>query len=206
MGSTFRKKLSKEEYATLKRERDQQLENGEIDEPSRRTCSDKGTKCTHRGTSVDNPCSRKKYKSVAIVRDEEEEGEDNPVAGPSAENGGTSSEANPAVGTTGMANVNESAENGGTIQGGMSTNHPVAGATSLATASMANVSALTKNGSTIHRETGINASPGVGAMTHTTINNPETSGTTSFRQSLTDLIEEMENALDIFDGVSTSLF
>lgn len=163
-------------------------------------------KCTHHGTSVDNPHSCKKYKSTAIVRDEEEEGEDNPVAGPSAKNGGTSSEANPAVGTTGMANVNESAENGGTIQGGTSTNHPVAGATSLATASMANISALTKNGSTIHRETGINASPGVGAMTHATINSPDTSGATSFRQSLTDLIEEMENALDIFDGVSTSLF
>ena len=71
MGSTYWKELSAEEYESLRWERNEQLESGELEEPSRHTRSDKGKKLTHHSTN-NNSHQSKKYKSVETVDDEDD--------------------------------------------------------------------------------------------------------------------------------------
>ncbi|KAI6100913.1 hypothetical protein EDD16DRAFT_1463800, partial [Pisolithus croceorrhizus] len=70
MGSTHWKKLSDDEFRELQQARNEQLESGEIQAHSRRTRSDKGKK--HTPYSLNAP-SNKKYKSAAIINDDNEE-------------------------------------------------------------------------------------------------------------------------------------
>ncbi|KIJ58419.1 hypothetical protein HYDPIDRAFT_75130, partial [Hydnomerulius pinastri MD-312] len=84
-GAIFWELLSEEQYATLRRERNEKLNSGELVEHTRRARSDKGTKRS-RPTKSTGP-SRRAFKSSETVNtDDEEEGEgehNNPPAMPS---------------------------------------------------------------------------------------------------------------------------
>ncbi|KAI6113578.1 hypothetical protein EDD16DRAFT_1521187 [Pisolithus croceorrhizus] len=73
MGSIHWKKLSDDKFRELQQARNEQLESGEIQAHSRRTHSDKGKK--HTPYSLNAP-SNKKYKSAAIINDDNEENAD----------------------------------------------------------------------------------------------------------------------------------
>ncbi|KAI6029378.1 hypothetical protein BKA83DRAFT_4489339 [Pisolithus microcarpus] len=62
--------LSDDELNQLQQRRNEGLENGEIEEHSRRTRSDKGKKRTNHSSTT---ASKKKYKSAATVNDEDDE-------------------------------------------------------------------------------------------------------------------------------------
>jgi len=72
MGKTYWRELSSKEVEELCQKRDAQLENGEIEEPSHRTRSDKGKKCMRRSSDAR---SRKKYKSAETIDEGEEDDE-----------------------------------------------------------------------------------------------------------------------------------
>ncbi|KIM58466.1 hypothetical protein SCLCIDRAFT_28011 [Scleroderma citrinum Foug A] len=76
MGMTYWKEISDEEVEELWQKRNEQIEGGEIKEPSRCTRSDKGKKCVRH--SSDNPPSRKKYKSAATIVNSDDEGGEEP--------------------------------------------------------------------------------------------------------------------------------
>jgi len=73
MGTIYWKELTNDEFEELRRTRNEQLENGEIQEPSCRTRSDKGKKRTRGHLSEDLP-RHKKYKTAEIIHDEDEDG------------------------------------------------------------------------------------------------------------------------------------
>jgi len=99
MGTTYWKELTDEELEELRQKRNTQIEDGEIQEPSRHTHSDKGKKHVRR--SSDDPPSRKKYKSAeSIVNSDDEQGEEHglpqtPRSSPAATQGLVVSDANP---------------------------------------------------------------------------------------------------------------
>ena len=76
MGMTYWKEISDEEVEELRQKRNEQIEGGEIEEPSLRTRSDKGKKRVRR--SSDDPPSRKKYKSAATIVNSDDEGGEEP--------------------------------------------------------------------------------------------------------------------------------
>ncbi|KAI6036211.1 hypothetical protein BKA83DRAFT_4042354 [Pisolithus microcarpus] len=70
LGATYWKALSDDELNQLQQRRNEGLENGEIEEHSRRTRSDKGKKRTNHSSAT---ASKKKYKSAATVNEDDEE-------------------------------------------------------------------------------------------------------------------------------------
>jgi len=77
LGTIHWKTLSDEEFETVRREHEEKLESGEIEDRHRRTRSDKGTKRkTPTQASDGNLARRKKYKSVETVEDSDEENND----------------------------------------------------------------------------------------------------------------------------------
>ncbi|KAI5994435.1 hypothetical protein EDD15DRAFT_2165994 [Pisolithus albus] len=69
LGATYWKTLSDDELTQLQQRRNEGIENGEIEEHSRRTRSDKGKKRTNHSSAT----ASKKYKSAATVNDEDDE-------------------------------------------------------------------------------------------------------------------------------------
>ena len=202
MGSTYWKELSAEEYESLRRERNEQLESGELEEPSRRTRSDKGKKRARRPTN-NNSRQSKKYKSAETVDDEDDSDQEeigssaNPganttpaVQGTSAGNAGTISAAASMTALPPRGDVNASAESDDISTGA----NPAAGAT---TPAMANVNTLTGSNGTID---GTNVHPGGSTMAQTA-NSMVTQG--SFD---TDLFNDLEQSIFDFDGATISPF
>ncbi|KAG6372114.1 hypothetical protein JVT61DRAFT_8828 [Boletus reticuloceps] len=70
-GSTHWETVSDLEFENLRRDRNQQIEAGEIEDPGRRPRSDKGTKRRH--NQGDNPQHNKKHKSTVTVDDDDNE-------------------------------------------------------------------------------------------------------------------------------------
>ena len=210
MGSIYWKELSLEEYKNLRQERNQQLENGELNEPSRHTRSDKGKKRAHNPINSNNSRRSKNYKSAEMVNEDKDEDQEeigsgtNPgadttpaVQGTPAENAGTASTVTAPPPESG-SNVSMSTEGDGMIQGGIGAGaNPAAGATTLAMAAMANINTLTRNNGTIH---GTNTRPG-GSTTALTANGMVAQG--SFDA---DLFNDLEQSIFDFDGAAVSLF
>ena len=210
MGSTYWKELSLEEYENLRQERDQRLKNGELNEPSHRTRSDKGKKCARNPINSNNSRRSKNYKSAETVNDDEDEDQEetgsgtNPgadttpaVQGTPAGNAGTASAATAPLPESG-SDVSMSTEGDGMIQGSIGAGaNPEAGATTPAMAAMANINTLTRNNGTIHRT---NARPD-GSTTALTANGMVAQG--SFDP---DLLNDLEQSIFDFDGATVSLF
>ena len=76
MEMTYWKEISDEEVEELQQKRNEQIEGGEIEEPSCFPCSDKGKKYVHH--SSDDPPSCKKYKSTATIVNSDDEGGEEP--------------------------------------------------------------------------------------------------------------------------------
>ena len=208
MGSTHWKELSQEEYESLRQERNQQLESGELEEPSRRIRSDKGKKRAHHPTNTNNSRQSKKYKSAETVDDDEDEENQeetsngaNPGAGVDKNPQGTSGSAavsTPAPLPESRSDVNTSAGSDGMTQEHIGTGaNPAAGATTLATTAMANDRTLTRNNGTIN---GTNACPG-GSTTAQTANGMVAEGSPD-----ADFFNELEQSIFNFDGTAASLY
>ncbi|KAI6033556.1 hypothetical protein BKA83DRAFT_4121013 [Pisolithus microcarpus] len=69
LGATYWKALLDDELNQLQQRRNEGLENGEVEEHSCCTHSDKGKKCTNHSSTT----ASKKYKSAATVNDEDDE-------------------------------------------------------------------------------------------------------------------------------------
>ena len=115
MGTTYWKELTDKELEELRQKRNMQIEDGEIQEPSRRTRSDKGKKRVRR--SSDDPPSHKKYKSAeTIVNSDDEQGEEHglpqtPRSSPAATQGLVVSNANPTAAATSPAKQTATTKN-----------------------------------------------------------------------------------------------
>ncbi|KAI5987668.1 hypothetical protein EDD15DRAFT_2372037 [Pisolithus albus] len=76
LGSIYWKTLTDGEYNELRKERDGQIERGEITEPMRRPRSDKGTKRARCSTGESSRSRAKTYKSAATVDTDDDDNED----------------------------------------------------------------------------------------------------------------------------------
>lgn len=112
LGTTYWKKLTSEEFKELSSKRDQQLEDGEIIEHTRRTRSDKGTKRKRVSDSGNNngaqPAKKgTNHKSASVVPSDSEDSNvpDNDGGGSAAVNDDQSVPVDPPINAAAMAAI-----------------------------------------------------------------------------------------------------
>ncbi|KAF8131401.1 hypothetical protein EV363DRAFT_1449797 [Boletus edulis] len=213
-GSTHWRELRPGELELLRQERDHQLNNGEIEEPLRRTRSDKGTKRKRRAEK-DPEVSRqqKKRKSAQVIHDSDDDEPTNEPASRGASPGDTGSSAEPAPGTPASAGTSDTSDPTPSTGSSASVGTSDTSGPTQSTGSSASVGTSDTSGPT--PSTGSSASVGTSSQNNlvpstgssASIDTSNASGEITEDQSTDDLdLADLETSIFAFDGTSASLF
>ncbi|KAF8452803.1 hypothetical protein L210DRAFT_3639263 [Boletus edulis BED1] len=213
-GSTHWRELRPGELELLRQERDHQLNNGEIEEPLRRTCSDKGTKRKRRAEKDPEVShQQKKRKSAQVIHDSDDDEPTNEPASRGASPGDTSSSAEPAPGTPASAGTSDTSDptpstRSSASVGTSDTSSPTqstGSSASVGTSDTSGPTPSTRSSASVGTSSQNNLVPSTGSSA--SIDTSNASSEIIKDQSTDDLdLADLETSIFAFDGTSASLF